>query len=328
MWESDTRSVPQSKAACNRNQPSYQTDGNVLTDQYGSQKPRPGQTFNPAPSNTPAEFKILQRLKAAQIDGNLNPTQRGVLIHLMMAAGPSGETFWPHENLARAIGISVRQSQRITATLHAKGYLKSIQQGLRRPNRYLMPWNSSFSDPTPKKPSKPMSVPIEKESFVKDLTSSSSSVPPPVQCAEEEEGNLISNTHPPARTAEEVQWFRQYLHNQMGGNNPPSVQFTQNCLNQAPTWTTREIVQALNINAQERVFKPKSYVLFKVALKNLYADWNGIAPELPVSTEWWVDPYADRQKLKDEGKLDECYSMAGVVAAACSMPANNAGQPR
>ena len=97
---------------------------------------------------------------------------------------------------------------------------------------------------------------------------------------EEEEEVPILSSQILHRTAEEVQLFREMLHGEMGGDTP-SRHFVEDCLNQAPTWTIPEIVQAFKINSQERVFKPKSYRLFTIALQNLFKEWEGIPPEVP-----------------------------------------------
>ena len=128
------------------------------------------------------DFKIIQPIKAVLTDKTLKPTERLMLAHLMLSAGETGETIWKHGKLAAAIGISDRQSQRITAKLDEKHYINSIQQGLRRANKYLMPWHEAFTvkdsettpmsvpEPTPMshQETTPMSVPIVKESHHQD----------------------------------------------------------------------------------------------------------------------------------------------------------------
>jgi hypothetical protein len=95
------------------------------------------------------EFSILDRIKAVLEDKTLEPSERVVLVRLMLSAGECGETTWKHETIAERIGISSRHSKRIIKALHAKGQLRVVQMGLRKANRHLMPWHSQFSDVTP-----------------------------------------------------------------------------------------------------------------------------------------------------------------------------------
>src|SRR5687768_350717 len=87
------------------------------------------------------DFQIIQRVKSVLEDHTLEFSARCLLAHLMLSAGEAGETTWKHETMSDRLGMSDRQSKRITKALAAAGRIRTVQRGLKRANRYVMPWH-------------------------------------------------------------------------------------------------------------------------------------------------------------------------------------------
>jgi hypothetical protein len=98
------------------------------------------------------DFRIIERVKAVLEDKRLEFSQRVVLARLMLSAGKSGEATWKHGTISERLGCSLATSKRVMKTLQKAGYVRVIQMGLKKANKYLMSWHPEFSGVSPMTP--------------------------------------------------------------------------------------------------------------------------------------------------------------------------------